>query len=114
MPATDPVSTTASTGPAQRSADDVEAIAALHRLVLASLDDDQAVDTISIPLAAMSALSLLLMLFIAIKLVGVIRVVHGMDWFRGALVVSIAGVVYQAYEALVWMPFFATVIAMKS
>ncbi len=36
---------------------DTEGAAALHRLVLASLDDDQAVDTISIPLAGKSSIA---------------------------------------------------------
>lgn len=34
-----------------------EEIAALHRLVLESLDDDQAVDTVSIPLAGKSSIA---------------------------------------------------------
>ena len=36
---------------------DVDTVAALHRLVLDSLDDDQAVDTISIPLAGKSSIA---------------------------------------------------------
>ncbi len=36
---------------------DTEGAEALHRLVLASLDDDQAVDTISIPLAGKSSIA---------------------------------------------------------
>ena len=36
---------------------DVESVEALHRLVLASLDDDQAVDTITIPLAGKSSIA---------------------------------------------------------
>jgi ribosome-associated protein len=38
-------------------ASDTEGAEALHRLVLASLDDDQAVDTISIPLAGKSSIA---------------------------------------------------------
>ncbi len=34
-----------------------DAVEALHRLVLASLDDDQAVDTVSIPLAGKSSIA---------------------------------------------------------
>ncbi|OQW44715.1 MAG: ribosome silencing factor RsfS [Proteobacteria bacterium SG_bin6] len=36
---------------------DAESVEALHRLVLTSLDDDQAVDTISIPLAGKSSIA---------------------------------------------------------
>ena len=36
---------------------DTDDVAALHHLVLASLDDDQAVDTISIPLAGKSSIA---------------------------------------------------------
>lgn len=36
---------------------DADGVAALHRLVLDSLDDDQAVDTVSIPLAGKSAIA---------------------------------------------------------
>ncbi|MBX9816357.1 MAG: ribosome silencing factor RsfS [Proteobacteria bacterium SG_bin5] len=36
---------------------DAESVAALHQLVLASLDDDQAVDTVSIPLAGKSSIA---------------------------------------------------------
>lgn len=36
---------------------DAESVEALHRLVLASLDDDQAVDTVSIPLAGKSSIA---------------------------------------------------------
>ena len=36
---------------------DPDTVAALHRLVLASLDDDQAVDTISIPLEGKSSIA---------------------------------------------------------
>ncbi|MEH3035023.1 MAG: ribosome silencing factor [Sphingomonas adhaesiva] len=49
MPATDP-----SSAP-ERPSDEV--IEALHKLVLESLDDDQAVDTISIPLAGKSSIA---------------------------------------------------------
>ncbi|QNA87071.1 ribosome silencing factor [Sphingomonas sp. So64.6b] len=38
-------------------ATDPEEVEALHKLVLASLDDDQAVDTISIPLAGKSSIA---------------------------------------------------------
>ncbi len=44
------------TEPARRSPDSTD-IEALHRLVLQSLDDDQAVDTISIPLAGKSSIA---------------------------------------------------------
>ena len=46
----------ASTSPVIR-ATDPEEVAALHALILASLDDDQAVDTISIPLAGKSTIA---------------------------------------------------------
>jgi ribosome-associated protein len=36
---------------------DADSVAALHRLVLASLDDDQAVETVSIPLAGKSSIA---------------------------------------------------------
>jgi len=36
---------------------DAESVEALHRLVLSSLDDDQAVDTVSIPLAGKSSIA---------------------------------------------------------
>ncbi len=36
---------------------DADSIEALHRLVLASLDDDQAVETVSIPLAGKSSIA---------------------------------------------------------
>ncbi|HEU4962192.1 MAG TPA: ribosome silencing factor [Sphingomonas sp.] len=36
---------------------DAEGAEALHRLVLASLDDDQAIDTVSIPLAGKSSIA---------------------------------------------------------
>ena len=45
-----------SPAPVSRSSD-TEGAEALHRLVLASLDDDQAVDTISIPLAGKSSIA---------------------------------------------------------
>jgi len=44
------------TEPARRSSDPTD-VEALHRLVLQSLDDDQAVDTISIPLAGKSSIA---------------------------------------------------------
>jgi ribosome-associated protein len=40
----------------QRS-NDADGVAALHRLVMASLDDDQAVETVSIPLAGKSSIA---------------------------------------------------------
>ncbi|MDR6787844.1 ribosome-associated protein [Sphingomonas sp. BE138] len=44
------------TEPARRSTDSSD-VETLHRLVLQSLDDDQAVDTISIPLAGKSSIA---------------------------------------------------------
>lgn len=46
----------ASSSPVYRASEPDE-VEALHRLVLASLDDDQAVDTISIPLAGKSTIA---------------------------------------------------------
>ena len=46
----------ASSSPVARSTD-ADSIEALHQLVLASLDDDQAVETISIPLAGKSTIA---------------------------------------------------------
>ena len=46
----------ASSSPAYRATDPDE-VEALHRLILTSLDDDQAVDTISIPLAGKSSIA---------------------------------------------------------
>ena len=46
----------ATSSPVPRSADPEE-IEALHKLVLASLDDDQAVETVSIPLAGKSSIA---------------------------------------------------------
>ena len=46
----------ASTSPVIRATDPQE-VAALHDLILAQLDDDQAVDTISIPLAGKSSIA---------------------------------------------------------
>ncbi|MFA6605548.1 MAG: ribosome silencing factor, partial [Sphingomonas sp.] len=46
----------ASSSPVYRASEPDE-VEALHRLVLASLDDDQAVDTISIPLAGKSSIA---------------------------------------------------------
>jgi ribosome-associated protein len=43
------------TQPQQRSSDDI--VEALHKLVLTSLDDDQAVETVSIPLAGKSSIA---------------------------------------------------------
>ena len=42
---------------AEPPADPADSIAALHRLVLDSLDDDQAVETVSIPLAGKSSIA---------------------------------------------------------
>lgn len=47
MPASNPV----------QRAPDPDAVAALHALILASLEDDQAVETVSIPLAGKSAIA---------------------------------------------------------
>ena len=44
------------TVPAYRSSD-ADSVAALHKLVLDSLDDDQAADTVSIPLAGKSSIA---------------------------------------------------------
>ncbi len=60
MPAPEPSASDPSPAPErpsvpERSSD--EAIEALHKLVLESLDDDQAVDTISIPLAGKSSIA---------------------------------------------------------
>ena len=46
----------ASTTPVSRTVD-ADAVEALHRLVLQSLDDDQAVETVSIPLAGKSSIA---------------------------------------------------------
>lgn len=46
----------ASSPQAYRSSD-ADSVAALHQLVLASLDDDQAVDAVSIPLAGKSSIA---------------------------------------------------------
>ena len=46
----------ASSSPVARSSD-ADSIEALHQLVLSSLDDDQAVETISIPLAGKSTIA---------------------------------------------------------
>jgi len=45
------------TNPQTARASDAEEIAALHQLVLSSLDDDQAVDTMTIPLAGKSSIA---------------------------------------------------------
>ena len=50
MPATAPLAVDSPTDPS-------DSIEALHRLVLRSLDDDQAVETISIPLAGKSSIA---------------------------------------------------------
>ena len=51
MPAIAPVTA------AEPAADPTDSIDALHRLLLASLDDDQAVETVSIPLAGKSTIA---------------------------------------------------------
>lgn len=51
MPATAPVTAV------EPPADPADSIDALHRLVLDSLDDDQAVETVSIPLAGKSSIA---------------------------------------------------------
>lgn len=51
MPATHPASPTPPTG------SDDQSVEGLHRLVLQSLEDDQAVDTVSIPLAGKSSIA---------------------------------------------------------
>ena len=45
------------TSPSTYRSSDAESAEALHQLVMASLDDDQAVDTISIPLAGKSSIA---------------------------------------------------------
>ena len=45
------------TSPNAYRSSDAESVEALHQLVIASLDDDQAVDTISIPLAGKSSIA---------------------------------------------------------
>ena len=45
------------TNPHAARSSDAEGAEALHRLVLSSLDDDQAVDTVSIPLAGKSSIA---------------------------------------------------------
>lgn len=45
------------TQPHAYRASDADSVEALHRLVLASLDDDQAVETVSIPLAGKSSIA---------------------------------------------------------
>jgi len=45
------------TSPTVPRATDPEEVAALHALILASLDDDQAVDTVSIPLAGKTSIA---------------------------------------------------------
>ena len=45
------------TSPTAPRATDPEEVEALHRLILASLDDDQAVETISIPLAGKTTIA---------------------------------------------------------
>ena len=42
---------------ASKASPDPEGVEALHRLVLASLDDDQALETVSIPLAGKSSIA---------------------------------------------------------
>nr|WP_326523624.1 ribosome silencing factor [Sphingomonas sp.] len=45
------------TNPTPARSPDADGVQALHRLVLSSLDDDQAVDTVSIPLAGKSSIA---------------------------------------------------------
>ena len=45
------------TAPQVQRSPDADGVEALHRLVLSSLDDDQAVDTVSIPLAGKSSIA---------------------------------------------------------
>ncbi|HVJ02294.1 MAG TPA: ribosome silencing factor [Sphingomonas sp.] len=45
------------TSPNVQPVPDAESVEALHRLVLSSLDDDQAVETVSIPLAGKSSIA---------------------------------------------------------
>jgi len=45
------------TSPTVLRSPDTDGVEALHRLVLASLDDDQAVETVSIPLAGKSSIA---------------------------------------------------------
>lgn len=45
------------TSPDMLRSTDADGVAALHRLVLASLEDDQAVETVSIPLAGKSSIA---------------------------------------------------------
>lgn len=45
------------TSPHVQRSNDADGVAALHRLVMASLDDDQAVETVSIPLAGKSSIA---------------------------------------------------------
>ena len=54
MPATAPATPAPTTGP--RKSSDAE-VAALHTLIMQSLDDDQAVEAISIPLAGKSSIA---------------------------------------------------------
>ncbi|WP_443018899.1 ribosome silencing factor [Sphingomonas sp.] len=48
---------TLATNPTPARSPDADGVQALHRLVLSSLDDDQAVDTVSIPLAGKSSIA---------------------------------------------------------
>ncbi len=45
------------TSPNMQRSNDADSVEALHRLVLASLEDDQAVETVSIPLAGKSSIA---------------------------------------------------------
>jgi len=45
------------TSPNVQRPNDADGVSALHRLVMASLDDDQAVETVSIPLAGKSSIA---------------------------------------------------------
>ena len=55
MPA--PISAPAPFAPLPRTAEEPDNVEALHRLIMASLDDDQAVEIVSIPLAGKSSIA---------------------------------------------------------
>ena len=57
MPASQPAYPASETGAGVPAAAPSDGVDALHRLVLASLDDDQAVETVSIPLAGKSSIA---------------------------------------------------------
>ena len=52
-----PSSVSAPSAPLPRTADEPDNVEALHRLIMASLDDDQAVEIVSIPLAGKSSIA---------------------------------------------------------